>query len=90
MAQTDSAVLTPGVGHIFTKAYSTGATWTATELATYGSAGTIPATWNELGHTDLDSILTFAQDGGDTRRRVRGRTRRCGRSSRPRLWTRSR
>jgi hypothetical protein len=66
MALTDSAVLVPGVGHIFTKDYTTGATWTATELATYQSAGTIPATWNELGHTDLDSIITFAQEGGDT------------------------
>lgn len=66
MAQTDAAVLVPGVGNIFTKTYTSGATWTATELGTYASAGTIPATWNELGHTDLDSILTFAQDGGDT------------------------
>lgn len=67
MALTDAAVLTPGVGHIFTKAFSSsGFTWTATELATYASAGTIPATWNELGHTDLDSVLVFNQEGGDT------------------------
>jgi hypothetical protein len=66
MALTDSAVLVPGVGHIFTKPFATGDTWTSAQLTTYQSAGTIPATWNELGHTDLDSILTFAQEGGDT------------------------
>ena len=67
MAQTDSAVLVPGVGRIFTKPYTTGDTWTSTELDTFAADGTTtPAGWNELGHTDLDSILTFAQDGGDT------------------------
>jgi hypothetical protein len=67
MALTDSAVLVPGVGRIFTKPYTSGATWTLAELATFAGDGTtVPATWTELGHTDLDSILTFAQDGGDT------------------------
>jgi hypothetical protein len=68
MALTDSAVLVPGVGHIFTTPFTSGATWTAAELATYASAGTVPTgvTWSELGHTDLDSVLAFAQDGGDT------------------------
>lgn len=65
MALTDSAVLVPGVGHIFTNT-TTGSTWTLTQLTTYQSAGTIPAGWNELGHTDLDSIITFTADGGDT------------------------
>jgi len=68
MALTDSAVLTPGVGHIFTST-TTGLTWTSTELATYATDGTVPTAtqpWVELGHTDLDTILTFAQDGGDT------------------------
>src|SRR4051812_39403472 len=68
MALTDAAVLVPGVGHIFTTPYTSGATWTATELADYLDDGSVPTgvTWTELGHTDLDSILTFAQDGGDT------------------------
>jgi hypothetical protein len=68
MALTDSAVLVPGVGHIFTTPFTSGATWTSAELATYASAGTVPTgvTWSELGHTDLDSILTFSQEGGDT------------------------
>lgn len=68
MALTDAAVLTPGVGHIFTVPFATGDTWTSTELATYATDGTVPvsAAWEELGHTDLDSILTFGQDGGDT------------------------
>lgn len=69
MPLTDSAVLVPGVGHIFTLPFaSSGATWTATEVATYAASGAIPTAWatSELGHTDLDSILTFAQDGGDS------------------------
>lgn len=65
MALTDSAVLVPGVGHIFTKTTS-GTKWTAAQLATYASAGTIPSGFNELGHTDLDSILTWTAEGGDT------------------------
>lgn len=67
MAQTDSAVLVPGVGRIFTKAFTTGDTWTLTELDAFVADGvTTPVGWNELGHTDLDSIMTFGRDGGDT------------------------
>lgn len=65
MATTDGAVLIPGVGHIFTHP-TTGNTWTLANLTAYASAGTIPTGWGELGHSDLDSILTFAQDGGDS------------------------
>lgn len=65
MALTDDAVLVPGVGHIFTNP-TLGSKWTLAQLNTYQSAGTVPASWVELGHTDLDTIVTFAQDGGDT------------------------
>ena len=65
MAVTDAAVLTPGVGHIFTNT-TLGAKWTLAQLNTYASAGTIPADWNDIGHTDLDTILAFQTDGGDT------------------------
>lgn len=67
MALTDGAVLVPGVGRIFTKTYSSGDTWTAAQLLTFvGDGTTVPSGWLELGHTDLDSVLTFAQDGGDS------------------------
>jgi len=65
MAVTDAAVLTPGVGHIFTNT-TLGAKWTLAQLNTYASAGTTPADWNDIGHTDLDTILAFQTDGGDT------------------------
>src|ERR1044072_5523005 len=65
MALDDATVLTPAVGHVFTATSGTDP-WTTTQIDTYVSAGTIPSGWSELGHTDLDTPLTFAQDGGDT------------------------
>lgn len=66
MPLTDDAVLVPGVGRIFTKS-TAGSTWTLTELNTFAGDGvTAPSGWIELGHTDLDSILVFNQDGGDS------------------------
>lgn len=66
MALTEDAVLTPGIGRIFTKT-AAGSTWTLTELNTFAADGvTAPSGWVELGETDLDSIITFAQDGGDS------------------------
>jgi hypothetical protein len=65
MALNDAAVLVPGVGHIYTNPAS-GVKWTAAQLATYVSAGTVPSGFTELGHTDLDTILTWTADGGDT------------------------
>jgi len=65
MAIDDATVLTPAVGHVFTATSGTDP-WTATQIDTYVSAGTIPVGWDELGHTDLDTPLTFAQEGGDS------------------------
>lgn len=66
MPLLDDAVLVPGVGHIFTKP-TAGTKWALADLVAYAADGTtVPTGFTELGHTDLDSILTFAQDGGDT------------------------
>lgn len=65
MAIDDATVLTPAVGHVFTATSGTDP-WTATQIDTFVSAGTVPSGWDELGHTDLDTPLTFAQDGGDS------------------------
>lgn len=65
MAVTDAAVLVPGVGHILTKPTS-GTKWTSAQVTAFASAGTLPSGFTELGHTDLDSILTWSADGGDT------------------------
>lgn len=65
MPLTDGAVLVPGVGHIFTNT-TLGSKWTPAQLATYASAGTVPTGWHEVGHTDLNTILTFTQTGGTT------------------------
>lgn len=65
MALNDDAVLVPGVGHMFTND-TLGSKWTLAQVNTYASAGTIPAGWDEFGHTDLDTILAFQSEGGDT------------------------
>lgn len=65
MALNDALVLVPGKGAVFTSTSGTDP-WTAAEVDAFVSAGTIPAGWNHLGHTDIDSPLTPAQDGGDT------------------------
>jgi hypothetical protein len=65
MPLTDGAVLVPGVGHVLTATVGA-ADFTYTNLTAYVSAGTIPSGYDELGHTDLDDVLVFDQDGGDT------------------------
>lgn len=65
MAQLDSATLIPAQGYVLTAPTGT-ARPTAAALGTFVTAGTLPATWVSLGHTDLDNILTFGTEGGDT------------------------
>ena len=65
MAQNDALVVVPGTGYLWTGTVAATAP-TAAQLATFVSAGTIPGTFTPLGHTDLDNIVTFGQDGGDT------------------------
>lgn len=67
MALDDALVLVPGKGAVFTATSGTDP-WTTTQIDTFISSGevTIPVGWAHLGHTDVDSPLTPAQDGGDT------------------------
>lgn len=65
MALNDALVLVPGKGAVFTAASGTDP-WSESDVDAFISAATIPVNWNHLGHTDIDSPLTPAQDGGDT------------------------
>jgi hypothetical protein len=66
MAQTDAAVVYPALGYVWTGVVGTATKPTTTQLATFVSAGTVPSGWTALGHTDLDNVLTFGSEGGDT------------------------
>jgi hypothetical protein len=66
MALTDSAVLIPGVGSIWTGVVGTATKPTTTVLNTFVSAGTVPSGWTNIGHTSLADILAPGQDGGDS------------------------
>ncbi len=66
MALTDTAVLQPGTGAVFTGVVGTATKWTVSNLTAFASAGTIPSGWTHLGHTSLEDVLTFGQDGGET------------------------
>lgn len=66
MALTDSAVVIPAVGHVFTHLTAGTDPWSLAQLNTFISAGTVPSGWLELGHTNLDSPVSFDQSGGDT------------------------
>lgn len=66
MALTSGAVLLPGIGHVLTG--TVGAAIPALSDLTAFAADTsvLPTGFSELGYTDLDQVLTFGQDGGDT------------------------
>lgn len=66
MALIDSAVLVPGQGHIWTGTVGTAVKPSLSDLTTFASAGTVPATWTDIGHTDSSDIWAPGQDGGDT------------------------
>lgn len=66
MALDDTAVLLPGTGAVFTGVVGTAVKWSVAEMGTYQSAGTVKSGWTHLGHTSLDDVLTFGQDGGDS------------------------
>lgn len=61
----DDAVFIPSVGHVLTGA-STATQPTITQINTFISAGTLPTGLTELGHTDIEDILAFGQDDGDS------------------------
>lgn len=66
MAQTDSAVLIPGTGAIWTGTVSSATEPTLTQLQTYASAGTVPSGWTTIGHTSIDNLPTPDQEEGET------------------------
>lgn len=66
MAQTDGAVLYPSLGYVWTGVVGTATKPTTSQLATFVSAGTVPSGWTTIGHTDLNNVLTFGSEGGDT------------------------
>lgn len=66
MALNDDAVLLPGTGHVLTA--TVGATKPALADLTSFAADTtdLPTGFTDLGHTSIDDIITFGQDGGDS------------------------
>lgn len=67
MAVDDNAVLVPGKAHIWTGTVGTATQPTLAQLTTFaGDTATVPAGWTDIGHTDLDDVLTFGQEGGET------------------------
>lgn len=66
MATNDLAVLIPSNVHILTAAVGT-AKLTLTALETFAAdLDTPPASWNDLGHTSVENVTTFDQEGGET------------------------
>ncbi len=67
MAQTDSAVLRPGTGHVLIGTVGVPAKPTLSTLTTYAADTSVGITnWTDLGHTSLDDLPAFNQDGGDS------------------------
>lgn len=67
MALTDGAVLVPGIGHIFTGTVGSATKWALSDLTAFAAnTATVPSGWVNLGHTSIDNVLVFGQDGGDT------------------------
>lgn len=71
MPLDDDALVIPATGHYLTGAtsatqptYTQIGTFVSTVLA--GGTVTYPTGFTNLGHTDLDDILAFGQDDGDT------------------------
>lgn len=62
----DTAVVVPATGHFFLHPTSGTIPWTKAQIATWMASATVPSGWIDLGHTDLDSPMSFDQDGGDT------------------------
>lgn len=63
----DDSVLVPGKGHILLGDVATAVQPTLADLTAFAAdTSVLPTGWTDLGHTDIDEILTFGQDGGDT------------------------
>lgn len=66
MSLDDSAVLLPGTGHFLIGNVAAAQPVLADLTAFAADTSDLPTGFTDLGHTDLDQILTFGQDGGDT------------------------
>jgi hypothetical protein len=67
MALNDDAVLVPGKAHILTGTVGAVTKPTLAALTTFaGDTATPPAGFTDIGHTDLEDVLTFGQEGGET------------------------
>lgn len=64
-ASNSSATLLPSVGHLLL-AETTASAPNAAAVDLFVSAGTLPTGFTNVGHTDLDQVLVFGQEGGDT------------------------
>jgi hypothetical protein len=67
MPLTDNATIIPGTGHVLTGVVGTAVKPTLAALETFAADTSVPpAGFLDLGHTALDNVLTFGQDGGDS------------------------
>jgi hypothetical protein len=68
MAQNDDAVILPVTAHICTGTVGTAVKPTLAELETFRSSGwvTTPTGFTDIGHTNIDEIVAFGSDGGDS------------------------
>lgn len=67
MPTTDSAVMIAGTGYILTDDVATATKPTLAALTTFAADTSVPpAGWDILGHTSLQNVLAFGQEGGET------------------------
>lgn len=67
MAMDDNAVLIASNVHILTGVVDTAVKPTLAQLNTFAAdLDTPPVGWTDLGHTSLENVTAFGQDGGET------------------------
>lgn len=66
MAVTDGAVLLPGIGHILLGNVAATKPNLAALTSFAADTSVVPSGFTDIGHTDLDQILQFGTEGGDT------------------------
>lgn len=67
MALNDSAPLVAGKAHILHGAVDTATQISQADLDAFAAdTSDLPSGWTDMGHTDIDDVLTFGQDGGET------------------------
>lgn len=66
MALTDNAVVIPGKGHFLTAATTATKPTLAQIVAFANNTTTTPTGFDHLGHSDIDEVLSFGQEGGET------------------------